>query len=151
MTTSQPGTTPSFIVHKNTRREVRRSVRLLCRVVRERDFKLLATRALDVSPGGMLVMSVRDAEPGETLILSFRATDLDIWFDAEGVVARVIRGRRTRDRGRCLGIRFTKLDAVSRVVLRSYLRRTAPPVPARPPSDARIDYAATIKRIAVGA
>jgi hypothetical protein len=151
MTTSHAAATPSFIVHKNTRREVRRSIPLTCRVVRERDFRLLGTRALDVSPDGMLVMSVRDAEPGDTLIVSFRATELGIWFDAEAVVSRVVRGRRSRDRGRCLGIRFTKFDAVSRLVLRSHLRRTAPPVPARPPSDARIDYAATVKRIALGA
>jgi hypothetical protein len=148
MTTTFAAPLPSFMVPKNTRREIRRSVRLACRVVREHDFRLVGTRALDVSPDGMLVMSVRDAEPGESLIVSFRATDLGIWFDAEGVVARVVKGRRPRDRGRCLGIRFTKLDAVSRVVLRSYLRRTAPPLPARPQSDARVDYAATVRRIA---
>jgi len=141
---------PTFFVPKNTRREIRRSIPLTCRVVREHDFRLLGTRALDVSPDGMLVMSVRDAEPGDALIVSFRATELGLWFDAEGVVARVVRGRRPRDRGRCLGIRFTKFDAVSRLVLRSHLRRTAPPVPARPPNEGRVDYAATIRKIAHG-
>jgi hypothetical protein len=63
-------------------------------------------------------------------------------------VARVVRGRRPKDRGRCVGLAFTKFDAVSRLVLRGHLRRTAPPIPQREP---RIDYAATIKRIAMGA
>jgi hypothetical protein len=139
-----------FVVHKNDRREIRRDVRLMCRVVRERDSRLIGTRALDVSPDGMLVMAVRDAEPGETLIVSFRATELGFWFVAEAVVARIVRGRRPRDRGRCVGIAFTRFDAVSRLLLRGHLRRTAPPVPQRKRREARVDYAATIRRIASG-
>ena len=138
----------SFLAHKNERRELRRRVTLACRVVRERDFRLLGSHAIDLSPDGMLVMSILDAEPGEELLVSFRATELGIWFDAEGTVARVVRGRRPKDRGRGLGIRFTQFDPVSRLVLRGHLRRTAPPVPQR---TARIDYAATVRRIAIGA
>jgi PilZ domain len=136
----------SFLVHKNERREVRRQMTLACRVVREKDFQLLGTNAIDVSPEGMLVMAIRDAAPGDGLIVSFRATELGIWFDAEAKVARVVRGRRPKDRGRCIGISFTRFDSVSRLVLRGYLRRAAPPVPQR---DARIDYAATVRKIAL--
>jgi hypothetical protein len=138
----------TFLAHTNDRREIRRRVSLFCRVVRESDFKLMGTRAIDLSPDGMLVMAIRDAQPGDALIVSFKATELGIWFDAEATVARVIRGRRPKDRGRCLGLSFTRFDPVSRLVLRGHLRRTAPPIPQR---DARIDYAATIKRIALGA
>jgi hypothetical protein len=135
----------SFLVHKNERREVRRRMTLACRVVRERDFQLLGTNAIDLSPDGMLVMAIRDTEPGDALIVSFRATELGLWFDAEAKVARVVRGRRPKDRGRCIGISFTRFDSVSRLVLRGHLRGNAPPVPQR---DARIDYAATVRRIA---
>jgi hypothetical protein len=137
----------SFLAHTNERREVRRRVTLACRVVREQDFRLIGTHALDVSPDGMLVMTIRDVDPGDSLLVSFRATELGIWFDAEATVARVVRGRRPRDRGRCVGLSFTRFDAVSRLVLRGHLRRSAPPVPQR---DARIDYAATVRRIALG-
>jgi hypothetical protein len=138
----------SFLAYKNDRREIRRRVSLSCRVVRESDFRLLGTRAIDLSPDGMCVMALRDAAPGESLIVSFRATELGLWFDAEATIARVLHGRRPRDRGRCFGISFSKFDPVSRLILRGHLRRTAPPVPqrARP-----IDYAATVQRIALGA
>src|SRR5271167_4770976 len=129
----------SFLVRKNDRREVRRRMTLPCRVVRERDFRLIGTNALDVSPDGMLVRTIRDVAPGDELIVAFRATELGIWFDAEATVARVLRGRRLKDHGRCIGISFTRFDPVARLVLRGHLGRSAPPVPQR---DARIDYAA---------
>src|ERR1700677_1550414 len=102
----------SFLVHKNERREVRRRMKVPCRVVSERDFRLLGTNAIDISPDGMLVMSMREMRevaPGAGLSVSFRATDLGIWFDAEAKVARIVRGRRPKDRGQCLGISFTRL------------------------------------------
>jgi PilZ domain len=135
----------SFLVRKNDRREVRRRMTLPCRVVRERDFRLVGTNALDVSPDGMLVRTIRDVAPGDELIVAFQATELGIWFDAEAKVARVVRGRRLKDRGRCVGISFTRFDPVARLVLRGHLGRSAPPVPQR---DARIDYAATVRKIA---
>ena len=93
----------------------------------------------------------RDAEPGDPLIVSFRATELGLWFDAEATVARVVHGRRPKDCGRCVGVAFTKLDPVARLILRSHLRRVAPPVPQRRRrADQRVDYAATVRRIAFG-
>lgn len=135
----------SFLVRKNDWREVRRRMTLPCRVVRERDFRLVGTNALDVSPDGMLVRTIRDVAPGDELIVAFQATELGIRFDAEAKVARILRGRRLKDRGRCIGISFTRFDPVARLVLRGHLGRSAPPVPQR---DARIDYAATVRKIA---
>jgi hypothetical protein len=137
----------SFVVPKNERREVRRRVKLPCRVIRESDFRLVGTNAIDLSPAGMLLMTMRDVAPGEELIVSFRATELGIWFDAEARVARVLRGRRSKDRGRCAGIAFTQIDPVARLILRGHLRRSAPPLPQR---EARMDYAATVRRITLG-
>ena len=80
-------------------------------------------------------MAMTSMPSGDSLIVSFKATELGIWFDAEATVARVIRGRRPKDRGRCVGLSFTRFDAVSRLLLRGHLRRTAPPLPQRPPRD----------------
>ena len=84
---------PLFI-RKNERREVRRAISMMCQIVRERDFRLVSEKALDVSPDGMLVATDVELEPGENVFVSFRATDLGLWFDTEASVARVIRGRR---------------------------------------------------------
>jgi hypothetical protein len=135
----------TFEVHKNERREVRRKLSMACRVVRESDYKLLGTRAIDVSPDGILVMTIRDAAAGERVLVSFKATELGIWFDAQGTIARVVHGRRPGDQGRCVAVRFANLDPVRRFILRGCLKRASPPLPQREP---RIDYAATVRRIA---
>src|SRR5258706_7462166 len=135
----------TFLVHKNERREIRRKLVIPCRVIRERDLELIGACALDVSPDGMLVMAIRDATPGDHVVVSFHATELDIRFEAEARVARVVRGRRPGDRGKCVGLRFEKMDAVKRFILRSHLKKNAPPLPQREP---RLDYAATIRKIA---
>lgn len=133
----------SLMVRKNERREVRRAVRIKCQVVRERDFSLVSEHAIDVSPDGMLVATdVGDLEPGENVFVTFRATALDIWFDAEAKVRRIVRGRRAGDRG--VGLEFSNLPRVKRLILRGHLRRVPPPLPRRPP---RIDYSATIRSI----
>lgn len=135
----------SLMVRKNERREVRRAVRIKCQVVRERDFSLVSEHAIDVSPDGMLVATdVGDLEPGENVFVTFRATALDIWFDAEAKVRRIVRGRRAGDRDRGVGLEFSNLPRVKRLILRGHLRRVPPPLPRRPP---RIDYSATIRSI----
>jgi hypothetical protein len=135
----------SLFVRKNERREVRRAVRLACTVVRERDFSLVSDRALDVSPDGMLILSDAALDAGENVFVSFRATELGLWFDTEAKVTRVVRGRRTGDPGRAVGLSFSTLGRVKRLILRSHLRRVPPPVPRRAQ---RIDWTATIRRIA---
>jgi PilZ domain len=133
-----------IFVRKNERREVRRAISMTCQIVRERDFRLVSETALDVSPDGMLVATDVDLEPGENVFVSFRATELGLWFDTEARVARVIRGRRPGDRGRGVGLRFSTMPRVKRFILRGHLRRVPPPIPRRAQ---RIDWAATIRSI----
>ena len=125
----------------NQRGSVRRAIRFACEVVRERDFRLIARTALDVSSGGLLVTTYERVLTGEELIVSFRAPGSILWVDAEATVARVIHGRRPEDRGRALGIEFGDIPQDARAYLADGLRGAPPPIPARAP---RIDYAATI-------
>lgn len=133
-----------LFVRRNDRREVRRAIVLSCQVVREKDFSLIADTALDVSPDGMLVQTDVDLEPGENVFVSFKTTELGIWFDSEASVARVIRGRRPGDKGKGIALKFSTLPRVKRFILRGHLRRTPPPVPRR---KQRIDWTATVREI----
>ena len=138
-----PGSGLKF-VRRNDRREVRRAVGLACTVVRERDFRVVAHQALDVSPDGMLVSTETPLEVGENMIVSFRATQLGLWFDTEASVARMVKGRRDGDRGAGIGLSFSTLDRVKRLILRGHLRRIPPPLPRRLQ---RIDWTATIRSV----
>ena len=141
----QPGRIEGLkFVHRNDRREVRRAVGLTCQVVRERDFRLIADQAIDLSPDGMLVSSDHDMAVGENLIVSFKATQLGLWFDTEASVARIIKGRRPGDRGAGIGLSFSTLDRVKRLILRGHLRRVPPPLPRR---SQRIDWTATVRSL----
>ncbi|MCA9590976.1 MAG: PilZ domain-containing protein [Myxococcales bacterium] len=135
----------AVFVRRNDRSEVRRARRVACQVVRESDFKLIAREAIDLSSDGMFVLT---SEPGiargDKLVVSFRATGLDLWFDTEATVTRVSRGRRQRDRPPGLGLRFDTLSGVKRLILRGHLRRTPPPVPMRAQ---RISWADTVARL----
>jgi len=104
----------------------------------------------------MFVLSDERVEPGTDLLVSFRATDLPIWFDTRATVARVVAGRRLGDDGRGFGLRFQGFPAVSRLILRGHLRRAPraapqrwPGVPARQPN-ADPDYAQVVKDILEG-
>lgn len=139
----QPGPVGSLrFVRRNDRREVRRALGITCQVVRERDFRLVAERALDVSPDGMLVQTESELAVGESLIVSFKATQLGLWFDTEASVARIVKGRRDGDRGAGIGLSFSTLDRVKRLILRGHLRRVPPPLPRR---TQRIDWSATVR------
>lgn len=92
-------------------RPIRRSVRIPCQVVRERDFRLVGRRTLDVSESGMRVAADRPVLTGEIVIVSFGVPLSPIWFDAEAVVTRVDHGRRAREHGRSLGLTFTYAGA----------------------------------------
>ncbi len=126
---------------------MRRSVRIECQVVREHDFKLVGSRAIDLSPEGMLLLSEARVLTGEELIVAFRAPSTRRWMDCMATVARVIHGRRPGDWGTCLGVSFEMMDDAMRARLRAELRGIPPPMPARA---ARIDYAATVSRAAFG-
>jgi hypothetical protein len=134
---------PKFrtLVHARQRRVIRRAIRVDCQVVRERDFRLIASRGVDVSSTGMLVATDETVLTGEPLFISFRLPRTERWFDTEGTIARVVHGRRPGDAGRCLGLAFDTLDAEARWLLARALRDIPPPVPKR---DRRVDYAASV-------
>jgi hypothetical protein len=114
----------------NRRREMRRAVRLACRVRRMDDWRLLGDRTVDLSPQGMLVLSDERIDDQIECVVSFQATELPIWFDACARVTRIVEGRRPGDTGRALGVHFETLPSVSRLILRGFLRRH-PVVPAQ--------------------
>jgi hypothetical protein len=134
----------------NRRREMRRRVRLACRVRRMDDWRLVGDRTLDLSPAGLLVLSDERVEEGQDLVVSFQATELPIWFDACARVTRIVEGRRPGDPGRAIGVRFETLPSVSRLILRGFLRRHPLTRPQRePPLDlarlGAIDYAGQVR------
>jgi hypothetical protein len=139
----------------NRRREMRHAVRLGCRVRRVEDWRLLGDRTVDLSPQGLLLLSDEYVDEGTSLVVSFQATELPIWFDTCATVTRIVQGRRPGDAGRALGVHFDTLPAVSRLILRGFLRKMPPIQPKREPpleaaraqDDARVDYAATVRRI----
>jgi hypothetical protein len=87
----------SFYVYRTQRAEMRRAKEIACHVVRESDFRLVGGRGIDLSPDGMLVTVTESVDVGESLIISFRATELGIWFDTDAIVTRCVRGRRAGD------------------------------------------------------
>ena len=109
--------------------------------MREHDFKLIASRAVDLSPDGMLVLADARVLTGEEVVVSFRTPRSPHWFDACGTIARVVHGRRPGDFGPCIGIKFEETEEISRIVLGEKLRCLPPPLPRRA---ARLDYAAMV-------
>jgi hypothetical protein len=134
---------PATLVRAQQRRALRRAVRVDCQVVRERDFMLIGSRAVDLSPVGMLVMTQEPVLTGEPLVVAFRSPCGTWWFDSEATVSRVVHGRRPGDLGRCFGIEFDTLDPAVQFFLYTLLLGVPPPLPRREP---RIDYAASVER-----
>ena len=132
-------------IRLNDRKTTRHHIRIDCQVVRESDFRLVGHRTLDLSTDGMLVRTTQDVTIGEPVLVCFQATQLGLWFDLEGEIMRVVEGRRPEDEGRALGVRFTEVHPLSRLILRGHLRRVPPVLPKRP---SRVDYAATVRQIA---
>lgn len=130
------------LVHVQQRRALRRGVRVECQIVRERDFKLVGSRGLNLSPLGMLVFAQDSVLTGEPLIVSFRLPQSSWWFDAEAAVTRVVHGRRPGDLGRCFGLEFEALDRAVQHFLHTALQDIPPPIPTRAQ---RLDYAASIR------
>jgi hypothetical protein len=111
---------------------MRRLVSIPCQVVRERDFRLLAERTLDVSPYGLLVPTEEDVLTGEEVLVSFLVPRTSFWVDASGTIARVVHGRRPQDPGRALGVVLRGLADDVQALLTARLRGLPPPLPARP-------------------
>ncbi len=112
----------------------RRFVRIDCQVVREHDFRLVGDLALDLSTKGMLVRGcgVR-LLTGEELLVAFRPPHSNVWIDAQGIVARVLHGRRPGDTGLSFGIEFHEMEKAHEELLFDKLRGMHAPDALRPP------------------
>ena len=115
------------------RASFRRYVRVPCQIVREHDFKLVGDLALDLSTTGMLVGARGRVLTGEEVIIALKLPRSNAWFDAQGVVARVLHGRRPGDLGLSFGIDFVNLSAEDRYRLFESIRGCAAPDALRPP------------------
>jgi hypothetical protein len=94
-----------------TSRPIRHTAHIVCQIVRERDFKLVADRVLNLSIQGMLVAPADPVLTGEKLIVSFQLPDDGEWVDATATVARVVHGRRPGEFRRALGLEFEGFGA----------------------------------------
>jgi hypothetical protein len=120
---------------------MRRSVQTSCQVVRERDFRLVGTRVVDLSTRGMLVESDLPILTGEDVIVSFKGPASDRWYDCTATIARVIHGRRQRDQRRAVGVSFDRLHVLEELLLCEELRN-APTARRHFPSNSRVESAA---------
>ncbi len=110
------------------KRATRRSVRLNCQVVRERDFELIADRIVNLSETGLVVSPADPALTGERLIISFQIPHSGHWVDAEATVARVVHGRRPGEHTRGLALEFDGVEEIPKMILSRVLGR-CPPAP----------------------
>lgn len=114
---------------KAQRRSARRSVRLHCQVVRERDFQLIADRIVNLSETGLMVSPADPALTGERLIVSFQIPHSGHWVDAEATVARVVHGRRPGEHTRGLALELENVEEIPKMLLGRALRRCPPSPP----------------------
>lgn len=115
------------------RRAFRRYVRVDCELVRVHDFVRVGDLALDMSTDGMLVRATRRVLTGEEVVVTFKPPGSNDWFDAMGIVSRVLHGRRPGDYGLCVGISFLGLSDADRHRLFESLRGRSAPDALRPP------------------
>jgi hypothetical protein len=135
----------SFLVRASNRRAIRHAVDLSCSVVREKDSTLTSIHATDLSSDGVRVeLCGLDVEIGDRFFVSFRSTPFGIWFYTDATATRIVHGRRSKDHGRGLGLRFGSLSPLSRLIIHGALHGVPPHLPQREP---RIDYAATVGKI----
>ncbi len=120
-----------MMLSQSRRTSMRRDVVLACQAVREHDFKLVATRTLDVSVEGVLVPMGIPLLTGEQVIVSFQIPGM--WIDAEAIVARIVHNRRPGDEGLAAGLVFDVISASARAALAGFLHGRPPPLPRRGP------------------
>ena len=113
---------------KVSRRSSRHTVGLNCQVVRERDFKLIADRIVNLSASGLVVSPADPALTGERLIVSFQIPHSGHWVDAEATVARVVHGRRPGEHTRGLALELENVEDIPKMILGRVLGR-CPPAP----------------------
>jgi hypothetical protein len=102
-------------------------------VIREHDFRVVASLAVDLSTCGMLVRAQprKNVLTGEDVVVAFQTKD-NRWFDAMGTVARVLHGRRPGDDGLCLGVEFHDVAPELARLIFEHVRGRDAPEPARP-------------------
>ena len=118
---------------KSPRGSSRHTVKIACQVVRERDFRLIADRVVDLSATGALVGPADPALTGERILVSFRIPRSTVWVDAEATVTRVVHGRRPGEFSRSLAIEFDDLETLPRFMLKEALRKVPPAPPKSAP------------------
>lgn len=118
---------------RTRRRAVRHSVRLECQVVRERDFRLVADRIVNLSSSGLVVSPADPALTGERLLVSFRIPHSGHWVDAEAIVARVVHGRRPGEYTRALALELENVEDIPQLLLGRALGRCPPAPPGHRP------------------
>ena len=118
-------------MRSSRRLSMRRAVSITCQAVRERDFKMIATRTLDVSSDGVLLPISFPVLTGEPIIISFEIPGM--WIDAEASVTRVVHGRRPGDDGLAIGVTFDVISPAARSALAGFLHGRPPPLPRRGP------------------
>lgn len=123
------------------RSTVRFGVHVDCRVVRDRDFKVIGRGSLDLSLTGMLVPCTYSAELGDEVIVSFQTPSLREYVDAVALVTRLVSGRRQGDLGLAMGLTFTSIDDASFAALKRALHKLPT---ARGRRASRIDYAQSV-------
>jgi len=111
----------------------RRFVRIDCQVVREHDFRLVGDLALDLSTKGMLVRARERVLTGEEVFVAFKPPRSNRWMDAQGIVTRVVHGRRPGDTGLSFGIEFYSIEQQYQDLLFDKLRGMFAPDAQRPP------------------
>jgi hypothetical protein len=104
------------------RAQLRRPISTFCEVVRERDFRLVGSHLVDLSTRGLLVESDLQVLTGDEVLVSLRSPTKKRWYDCAGTVARIVHGRRKRDRRRAVAIAFENLDVFSELLLCEELR-----------------------------
>jgi hypothetical protein len=123
------GGPPMHSSSSRAHRPIRHTVHVACQVVRERDFRLVADRVVNLSLDGMLVAPADPVLTGEKIIVSFPSPVDGRWIDAEATVTRVLHGRRPGEYRRALGLAFETLDDPSRRVLEEGLQQIPPAPP----------------------
>jgi hypothetical protein len=111
-------------------RAPRHTIRITAQVIRESDFRLVADRVVDLSPGGALVMPADPVLTGERLLVSFQLPRSLYFIDTEALVTRVLHGRRPGEHTRGLALAFDSISGLDRRMLEHALRHL-PPAPPR--------------------
>lgn len=93
-------------------------MRMACQVVRERDFKLVASSVMNVSESGLFVDADVPVRFGERMIVTFYSPAVKTWIDAEGTVTRVALGPKWMGRTQAFGVAFDNIDAASQKNIR---------------------------------